>query len=449
MNLGVIPMGRILLALLLGATAVHAADQTILGSQLLVKDPGAAEKRKVSAKAKEKASPDTLVGDPTADGATLTVRADGATSTEQTFPLPQGTNAKGKPFWSGDASKGFKYKDAKGENGPVTQAAIKKSGKGVFTLSFNAQGKRGPISVVPPNPGEGGCVLLALNGGDTYSVAFAPGDGKVTNKSGLFKVTKPANQGTCVVPTSTTSTTVVTTTTTTTSSTPTTVITTSTTVTTTSTTTSTIGTTSTSTTTTPTTSTTSTTGTTIFAGPAFPPTGGNVDFGFTGNAQGAGGADVSLFDFTPTTWTALYWGPFSQNVPAAGLDGSNHVLSTFLGISGVGDTVATWEGTSPWTDPGDMTVYDVPIRFTLTIVAGGLSFEPSTGIAGLDPGPGTGIDVVIDVAPAGTATDFTTNWAFTADIPTDASGFIPLADVPQVGGGGLTSSFGGGFYSQP
>ena len=94
-------------------------------------------------------------------------------------------------------------------------------------------------------------------------------------------------------------------------------------------------------------------------------------------------------------------------------------------------------------------VYQVPIRFTLTIVAGGLSFEPSTGIPGLDPGPGTGIDVVIDVAPAGTATDFTTNWAFTADIPTDASGFIPLADVPTQGGGLTMSSFGGGFYSQP
>ena len=25
----------------------------------------------------------------------------------------------GKPFWSGDATKGFKYKDAKGENGLV------------------------------------------------------------------------------------------------------------------------------------------------------------------------------------------------------------------------------------------------------------------------------------------------------------------------------------------
>jgi len=43
----------------------------------------------------------------------------------------------------------------------------------------------------------------------------------------------------------------------------------------------------------------------------------------------------------------------------------------------------------------------------------------------------------------------TTNWAFTADIPTDASGFIPLSSVPTTGGGLTLSSFGGGFYSKP
>ena len=442
-------MKRILLTLLLGATVVHAADQTILGTELVVKDPGTPQKQKLTGKAKEKASPDTLVGDPTANGATLTVSASGETSSEQTFTLPQGTNSKGKAFWNGDATKGFKYKDSKGENGPVSQAAIKKSKKGVFTLSFNASGKLGTLSVVPPNPGDGGCILLQLTGGDSYSVRFAPGDGQVTNKDGSFKVSKPAGQGTCVAVTTTTTIDTTTTSITTTSTTPSTVSTTSTT--TISTTTSTLGTTS---TTTITTTTTSTTETTIFAGPAFPPVGGDLQFAFippppTGNAANPGGIDAAVSNITPTTWTALYWGPGSQNFPAAGLDGQNHVLANFLGISGVGNTVATWEGTSPWTNPGDNMVYQVPIRFTLTIVAGGLSFEPSTGVPGLDPGAGTGIDVVIDVAPGGTAMDFTTNWASTADIPTDAEGFIPLANVPTLGGGLTVNSFGGGFYSQP
>lgn len=150
-------MSCMFLVLLLGAALAHAADQAILGSQLAVKDPGASEKRKVAGKAKEKASPNTLVGDPTVDGAVLTVRAEGATTTEQTFALPQGTNAKGKAFWSGSAASGFKYKDSKGENGPVAQAAIKKTKKGVFTIAFSTSGKLGAVSVVPPNPGDGGC----------------------------------------------------------------------------------------------------------------------------------------------------------------------------------------------------------------------------------------------------------------------------------------------------
>jgi hypothetical protein len=33
-----------------------------------------------------------------------------------------------KPFWTGDASKGFKYKDGKRENGAVKSAQIKLKG---------------------------------------------------------------------------------------------------------------------------------------------------------------------------------------------------------------------------------------------------------------------------------------------------------------------------------
>lgn len=211
-------MTRVLFALLLGATVAHAADQTILGTEFVVKDSRLGV---VTGKAKEKASSNTLVGDPTVDGATLTVRANGATSTEQAFALPQGTNAKGKPFWTGSATSGFKYKDSKGENGAVAQAAIKKNKKGVFTIAFNASGLVGTapggpgpnaVDVVPPNPGDSGCVLLQLTGGDSYSVRFGPGDGKVTNKGGpwwrfgtrLFKVSKPADEGTCLTTTTST-----------------------------------------------------------------------------------------------------------------------------------------------------------------------------------------------------------------------------------------------------
>ena len=41
-------------------------------------------------------------------------------------------------------------------------------------------------------------MALTLNGGDTYSVVFGPGDGTVTNKGAtLYKHKKPLNEGSC------------------------------------------------------------------------------------------------------------------------------------------------------------------------------------------------------------------------------------------------------------
>src|SRR5262245_14554254 len=68
---------NLVLASLLGLGTANAADQTVLGKQLLLKDPKPsvdATKRKLVVQAKESASADTIVGDPTISGATLTVR---------------------------------------------------------------------------------------------------------------------------------------------------------------------------------------------------------------------------------------------------------------------------------------------------------------------------------------------------------------------------------------
>jgi hypothetical protein len=173
-------------------------------------------------------------------------------------------------------------------------------------------------------------------------------------------------------------------------------------------------------------------------------------YNFSGDAQGPGGSQLSFFTFSPTTWTALYWGSSSPSTPTAGLDGSQHALS-FGGISG-GDTIVTWQGTTPWTNPGDQSVNSVPIRLTITLVSppSGVVWVDSTSITGLDPGPGTGIGAVVDVAPSGTAQDFAVKFEYTADIPTDdPTGFIPFSNVPTNGGGLAVSSFNGGFYSQP
>src|SRR4030095_5105402 len=119
-----------------------AADQAILGSKFLVKNPGPPAARRIVVRAKEVGSSDTIVGNPVATGATLTISAYGGSSSNQTFTLPAGASpTTGKPFWTGDAVKGFEYKDSKGENGPVKVVQIKKSKSAAFTTTGGVAGK--------------------------------------------------------------------------------------------------------------------------------------------------------------------------------------------------------------------------------------------------------------------------------------------------------------------
>jgi acetyl esterase/lipase len=184
-------------------TAAEAAEQTVRGSALIVKNPSTAAKRKVVVKAKETASDSTLVGDPVMNGATVSITVNGASPSADTYDLPAGVSPSTlKPFWTGDAFKGFKYKDPQGENGPVKSAQITSKGA-VFQIKITVDGKLGPVAVVPPNPGSDGCVLLTITGGDSYSVQFVPG--QVTNQGAtLFKVAKPTSEGSCAAATTTT-----------------------------------------------------------------------------------------------------------------------------------------------------------------------------------------------------------------------------------------------------
>ena len=194
------------------AAAVRADDQTVLGSSFIVRNPSTSAKQKISVKAKEKASDNTIVGDPVANGATVVISANGGTSTEQTFTLPAGLNpATSKPFWSGDPIKGYKYSDPRGSAGPLKSAQIKLK-NGVFQLKLDVDGKLGPVIVVPPAPGVDACVLLTIGGGDSYSVQFASGDVS-SDGAVFFKVNKPTAQGSCVSTTTTTTSTSSTTTT--------------------------------------------------------------------------------------------------------------------------------------------------------------------------------------------------------------------------------------------
>jgi hypothetical protein len=182
-----------------------AADQPILGSSFQLKNPSTPSKTSLKAAAKEKGSTNTLVGNPVVSGAVLTVRANGGTPSSQTFNLPQGSSpSTGKPYWSGNATKGFVYKDSKLEQGSIKQVSIKKTSSGVFQIKIGGSGKVTPLTVLPPNLGTDGCVLLELVGGDTYSVQFPAGNGKITNKGALqYSHKKPTLEGTCVTTTTT------------------------------------------------------------------------------------------------------------------------------------------------------------------------------------------------------------------------------------------------------
>jgi hypothetical protein len=211
------------------ASLAYGADQMILGKSLTVKDPTAGvdpSKRSIKGSAKEKGSSALLSANPTlagsSGGAFLDIFANGTNSTAQDFPLPQGISSTGKPFWSAIGSTGFKYNDAKGDQGPVKSVLIKKSANGAFSIKVKLAGKNGTISVVPPNPGTSGCLALKIpqsaSLGDRYSVAFGP-ESKIKNVDAkVFSANKPTNEGICPLVVVTTTTTTTTTTTVATSS---------------------------------------------------------------------------------------------------------------------------------------------------------------------------------------------------------------------------------------
>src|SRR5262249_12726243 len=130
-------LGLLALSLL---PVAHAADQTVLGSALIVKNPSTPDKRKITVTAKEAGAADHLVGEPGTSGATVTVTANGGTPSGETFVLPAGASpTTSRPFWTGDGVTGFRYSDAKGEMGPVKSAQIRLTG-GTFHIKVAVAG---------------------------------------------------------------------------------------------------------------------------------------------------------------------------------------------------------------------------------------------------------------------------------------------------------------------
>jgi hypothetical protein len=202
------------IAVLFVAIALAApafADQVVLGKSFLVRDPdpnGAPDRRSVVIIAKEPGTDDTLVGDPIANGASVYVTANGASSTSQTFTLPAGAYQTGGFGWKaiGMPVTGYVYKDPKGLQGPVKSALIRIEPKNTFIIKVTIKGALGPgpqphIAVVPPSPGSDARLWFTINGGGgAYCVSFG-GDagGQVTNAplssdpDKVFKIVGKAN----------------------------------------------------------------------------------------------------------------------------------------------------------------------------------------------------------------------------------------------------------------
>jgi hypothetical protein len=176
-----------------------AADQPLLGKSIKIVDPKPtdATKRKVTANASDAGGGHTISGDPAgpanSSGAILVLDVAGATPSSQTFTLPQGTAANGKPFWVAKSPAGWSYSDPKGEQGPVSSLRLVIANNGKVTLKAVISGKGGAVDVVPPNPGTQASLTLGFAGGDDrYCVQFGA-DGVIGKNDakgfGIGKVT--------------------------------------------------------------------------------------------------------------------------------------------------------------------------------------------------------------------------------------------------------------------
>ena len=190
---------------LLSAGPTVAADRVILGTRILVRDPGASEDtRRVQIVGRETATDVPAISDPTAGGATLTVIANGATDSAVAFALDPGG-------WSALGTTGFRYVGPTGaDEDPVRRLVIKRTPGGVALVKLLLRGNVGtqPLAVVPPSPGDEGGLVLDVAGGDRYCVKLggAAGGTEQQDTASSWKIVGATAEDGCPTPPSTTST---------------------------------------------------------------------------------------------------------------------------------------------------------------------------------------------------------------------------------------------------
>jgi hypothetical protein len=162
-----------LLSPLLALSFAHAADRIVLGRSIKVTNPtGVEEKRTVTVRGQEDGTDVSAITSPLPAGATLTVVANGVVSTAQTYVLDSAG-------WR-VSSAGYRYRGPTGIDGdPVKRVLIKRSPAGTALIQAVIKGNRGsqPLTIVPPNSGSDGGLVLDVVGGDRYCVKLGGGAG--------------------------------------------------------------------------------------------------------------------------------------------------------------------------------------------------------------------------------------------------------------------------------
>src|SRR5262245_20121954 len=187
-NGGVIDYEILLGAAALGANTGTTTTQMLPLDQLVVKNKTTPESRRVNYKATfARGQGGLLLGNPVLAGAKLNLQVD---AENECFSMP----ASG---WNRDG-RAYKYVDREGQNGPVKVAWLRQISNGSIQNKVVIDGKRGPVDIVPPNPG--------IRGKATSTAAGSPDRGSTVggtshaNTDRTFKATKAPAPPSCYVP---------------------------------------------------------------------------------------------------------------------------------------------------------------------------------------------------------------------------------------------------------
>jgi hypothetical protein len=187
-NGGVTDYDILLGAAALGSSTGPTSTQTLPLDQLVVKSGSTQQSRRVTYKATfARGQGGLLLGNPVVAGAKFNLQVD---AENQCFSMP----AIG---WIRDG-RTYKYLDREGQHGPVKVAWLRQLSNGSIQNKVVVDGKRGPVDIVPPNPGIRGDANFNV-GGSEYCASTAGGTIH-PNTDRTFKATKAPAPASCYVP---------------------------------------------------------------------------------------------------------------------------------------------------------------------------------------------------------------------------------------------------------